>query len=141
MNRAERIKEQLGMPQGTAANKLRKSLLFAYVKRANDDVCHKCGEIIETVEDFSIEHKEPWEGRDAGKFWALDNIAFSHVQCNRPHTRTTNQNRIIKSPEGMNWCGVCKDFLPVEKFSKSKHRVSGYHHRCKDHEHLNRKKT
>jgi hypothetical protein len=34
MNRSERIASQLGMPHGTANNKLRKSVLFEYVRRA-----------------------------------------------------------------------------------------------------------
>jgi hypothetical protein len=35
--------KQLGIPWGTANNKLRKLLLFKYIKIAGEDVCFKCG--------------------------------------------------------------------------------------------------
>ena len=63
--RASRVADQLGMPHGTANAKLRKNLLFKYVKKSGENFCHKCGAEIELVDDLSIEHKLPWEGRDA----------------------------------------------------------------------------
>lgn len=39
---------------------------------------------INTVDELSIEHKEPWENSDNPKelFFNLDNISFSHLKCN-----------------------------------------------------------
>jgi uncharacterized protein YdaU (DUF1376 family) len=41
--------------------------------------------VIETADELSIEHKLPWEGVSVKLFWSLDNIAFSHLRCNRNH--------------------------------------------------------
>lgn len=75
----------LGMPFGTACNRLRKNVLFRLLKKLSENVCFKCGQLIDIVDDLSIEHKLPWEGRSAELFWDLENIAFSHLHCNRPH--------------------------------------------------------
>lgn len=82
----ERKSATLGMPHGTAQHRLRKNIMFQYVERCGDNFCFKCGAEIESPETMSIEHKLPWEGVSADLFWSLDNIAFSHVQCNRPHS-------------------------------------------------------
>lgn len=77
--------EQLGMSFGTASNRLKKMILFALVKsRSGLDRCYRCGESIESVEELSIEHKEPWLDSDNPKelFFDLQNIAFSHLSCN-----------------------------------------------------------
>jgi 5-methylcytosine-specific restriction endonuclease McrA len=100
MNRNERRAQQLGMPHGTANNKLKKQLLFKYVVMARDNICFKCGETIDSVDELSIEHKEPWEGRDTSLFWDLNNITFSHLVCNTPHTNRAEKLR--KSTVGSN---------------------------------------
>src|SRR5271170_1579899 len=82
----EKKTQTLGMPFGTACGRLRKNILFHLLTRLKENICFKCGLTIEKVEDLSIEHKLPWEGRSADLFWSLDNIAFSHLHCNRPHT-------------------------------------------------------
>lgn len=74
--------KQLGMPFGTANHRLRKQLLFRYVVRCGDNFCYKCTLEITTIEDFSIEHKKPWQGISNDLFWDLDNIAYSHLKCN-----------------------------------------------------------
>lgn len=75
---------QLGMPYGTACNKLRKSLLFSLIKELNKNVCYQCGKIIESEDELSIEHKIPFiDSEDPKKlFFDLSNIAFSHLKCN-----------------------------------------------------------
>ncbi len=80
-----RKKAFLGMPHGTATARLRKSILFHLIQKLSENICFKCSEKIEKVEDLSIEHKLPWEGVSVELFWSLDNIAFSHLRCNRPH--------------------------------------------------------
>jgi len=70
------------MPYGTAMYRLRKSLMFELVRRLGENVCYRCEAEIEDAAAMTIEHKEPWENRDAALFWDLGNIAFSHSWCN-----------------------------------------------------------
>lgn len=79
----ERAK-QLGMSVGSARNKLHKSILFKLICDTNQNKCYQCGEIIESVDDLSIEHKEPWLHKDNAidLYFDLNNIAFSHLSCN-----------------------------------------------------------
>ena len=74
----------LGVAHGTAANRLRKNILFSLVCRLALNECYQCGEEIISVDDLSIEHKEPWLQADdpVKSFFDLDNIAFSHLSCN-----------------------------------------------------------
>jgi hypothetical protein len=80
--RKRKAVETLGMPQGTASNRLRKMLLFRQLEKHNENVCVRCNQIILTVEELSVEHIKPWEGISAELFWDLDNVAFSHLNCN-----------------------------------------------------------
>jgi hypothetical protein len=78
----QRKQEQLGMPLGTASARLRKLVMFRLTQRLGEDICYRCKQQIETAEEFSIEHKEPWFNVDSSPFWDLDNVAFSHLSCN-----------------------------------------------------------
>jgi len=80
----EKMKQMLGMSQGTAANRLRKAIMFQLVQETNKDVCYQCEKKIETLSQFSIEHMEPWQKADDPKhaFFDLNNISFSHLSCN-----------------------------------------------------------
>lgn len=133
MNRAQRRSEQLGMPYGTANNRLRKNILFQYVVKAGDNFCFKCGSEIKTVEELSIEHKLPWEGRDTELFWDIDNIAFSHLACNRPHNNVGGGAKRRKiGPEGTAWCATCKTHKLVVSFNKNSATWNGYQPQCKE---------
>ena len=81
MNKKE---QQLGMNPGTAANQLRKIILFDFVKINHLDICFHCNDIIKSENELSIEHKVPWlDSEDPkGLFFSLENIAFSHLSCN-----------------------------------------------------------
>jgi len=85
--------EFLGMPVGTAQGRLRKNIMYTLVKRAGLDKCYVCEETIESVKDFSIEHKIPWLHNDRALFWDLDNIAFSHLSCNSSSARRPLRER------------------------------------------------
>lgn len=125
--------EQLGMPYGTASGRLRKMLMFKFAQELGYDVCFKCEGKIDTVQELSIEHKEPWFDRPNGveKFWDLDNIAFSHLSCNtRDRNGSIKQRRV--GPEGTVWCHHCKEFKPEERFWKNKSRWNGYYLQCKE---------
>lgn len=82
---------QLGMPIGTASNKLKKEVLFSLLKKLGEDVCFQCNEKIENSDSLSIEHKIPYLDSDDPKklFFDLDNISFSHLTCNVSARRTT----------------------------------------------------
>ena len=72
------------MNPGTAANRLRKNLMFAMSKQLGVNWCYQCGAEIENPQDMPIEHKQPWMGADNphDAFFDLSNIAFSHPNCN-----------------------------------------------------------
>lgn len=131
-SRSARLASQLGMPHGTAANKLRKNIMFHLLKKLTENICFVCHFRIEKVEDLSIEHKEPWEGRSVELYWSLDNIAFSHLKCNRQHAFVGGIGRRIKSPDGMNWCRTHKQYLPVDRFSTQPSRWNGLCFDCRD---------
>ena len=129
-NSSTRKSAFLGMPHGTATNRLRKLVLFDLLRRHNENVCFKCTSLIETADELSIEHKQPWEGRDVNLFWDLNNIAFSHLRCNTQHQY--NPVRIFRA-SGTNWCSDCKDFKPVSEFNANNWHWTGYDTVCKTH--------
>lgn len=118
--------EQLGMPYGTAANRLRKMLMFKFAQELGKDRCFKCGEKIETERELSIEHKKAWFNIDPDLFWDLDNIAFSHLSCNRP------DNPYRKHPVGHHRCYVCKEVKPFSEFYKNNYSRTGHQTHCKE---------
>jgi len=76
--------EALGANASTLQARLSRQLLFKYVGLSNDVFCYRCASKIESIEEFSIEHKVSWLNSDSPKdlFMDLDNIAFSHLECN-----------------------------------------------------------
>lgn len=76
--------DQLGMPIGTATNKLRKKIIFHFIKLLELDNCYRCKKKIESEEVLSIEHKESWldSNNPVEEFFDINNIAFSHLICN-----------------------------------------------------------
>jgi hypothetical protein len=140
MSRSERIVQQLGMSQGAASGRLKKILLFQFLVRLKENFCFRCKAEIVSVEDLSVEHKEPWEGISADLFWDLNNIAYSHLKCNvickRPGTGISFRK---VGPEGTAWCWKCDKFLSVENFSANKFRWNNLNALCKEHQHYLRK--
>jgi hypothetical protein len=140
MNSNQRKARFLGMPHGTAAGKLRKNILFHLLKKHNENVCERCKTLIESVDDLSIEHIKPWENVSVDLFWDLENIAFSHLHCNRPHVYNSSGAHLRKiGPEGTAWCTGCKKFELIENFWKDSHNYTGLSKFCKNTKHLNRK--
>lgn len=80
----QRKNEQLGMNYGTASHKLKKSMMFYMAQELGMDTCFQCEKTIQTLEEFSVEHKVPWlDSEDPlAFFFAIENIAFSHLGCN-----------------------------------------------------------
>jgi hypothetical protein len=93
--RTDKIIEQLGMPLGTASNKLKKNILFELVKTCGLNKCFRCNNTIENVNEFSIEHKESWfDSNDPkGLFFNIDNIAYSHLKCNSGAAKQKIRNK------------------------------------------------
>ena len=123
--------EQLGIPFGTANNRLRKSILFQLLKKYGDNVCFHCHEEIKDISQLSIEHKKPWLDADPSLFWDIDNIGFSHLSCNVSASRVNIWNK-REAPEGMCWCSKHQAFLPIDLFYHRKDRKKPYHAYCKD---------
>jgi len=109
--------DQLGMPYGTAFSALRKAILFKMAQKLEEDICFHCQLKIESIEQFSIEHKIPWLDNDPALFWDLNNIAFSHLSCNLKAARKSNK---IDWPSGQAWCAKCKQMKSVNSFPESK---------------------
>jgi hypothetical protein len=121
----------LGLPHGTAAGRLRKMILFHLLQKHGENVCFQCAEPIETVDELSIEHKQPWEGISLELYWSMDNIAFSHLRCNRPHRNVGGGIGKRKvGPEGTAWCVKCKAFYAVSEFMRNRSRWNGLQNRC-----------
>jgi hypothetical protein len=102
--------------------------------RLEENICFKCAKEIVTVDELSIEHKEPWEGRSAELFWDLNNIAFSHLRCNTIHRVKIGEYNTAKrkiGPEGTAWCIGCQKFESIENFYKSPTRWNGLQGYCK----------
>lgn len=125
--------ESLGMPWGTANNRLRKLILFHLLCKLGENVCFVCKKPIESVEVLSIEHKEPWQGRDPKLFWDMDNISFSHLRCNQPHMRNSFPPPPRRFNDGVQClCLVCDKIKPVEDFAKNVTRWDGLAADCRD---------
>jgi hypothetical protein len=75
-NSNQRRAEILGMPFGTACNKLRRMVMFDLLRRHEENVCFKCGKLILKAEDLTLEHKETWQDGGSALFWDLNNIVF-----------------------------------------------------------------
>lgn len=127
--RADRRRQKLGMPQGTACNRLVKMILFDLAKRLELTACFRCGHQIESRKEFTIEHMADWEYSDNPQaiFFDLDNISFSHHRCNvghaarkrRIHATTTDEYkaeyaRLKAQPEK----------LAVKMAEKKRHRAN-----------------
>jgi hypothetical protein len=74
----------LGEVYSSARGRLMKMILFQLAKETNKNICFQCGEEIKTIGELSIEHKKPWMKSKNPKesFYDLNNIAFSHLDCN-----------------------------------------------------------
>ena len=121
--------DTLGMPHGTAANKLRKTVLFHLLKKLGEDTCFRCNEQIVNLEDLSMEHKKPWEGISADLFWDINNIAFAHLRCNIRNHRTPHK---VRFGGDTSWCSRCKKFKQKNDFYTNASSVSGVQSECKD---------
>lgn len=120
----------LGMPYGTATNKLRKMLLFECVKMLGADSCYRCRNKIETLEEFSIEHTISWQGTSNPKetFFDLSKIAYSHLRCNV--VAGNNERRIYASPLEKSRAESKRQYSDPVRYRKHlDDKKAGYHRR------------
>jgi len=122
----------ISMSFGRACHRLRKIIIFDLVKQLSLDLCHRCGNLIEDIADFSVEHKKSWLFKDVNLFWDLNNIAFSHLKCNvynKPRNRMETAGEDCE--KGFHWCSSHKKCLPIKLFGKDSKRYSGLRTHCK----------
>lgn len=132
MSKANKKKaEQLGMNHSTANARLRKDLIFYMMRKLGEGNCYQCGEEILSIDDMSIEHKEPWlDSEDpVGLFFNIENIAFSHLSCNVGAARRSNTTITYGDSQACNSCGEIKK---LGEFDQHKARANGYVGECKD---------
>ena len=118
--------KQLGMNPSTASNRLVKDLLFRFGAESLD--CYRCGEELER-ENFSIDHKVPWLDSDdpLGLYFDLENVTFSHKDCNRAAARNGQTITAGHGTTGMyrkRGCR-CDQCTAAQRIAASKLRTSG----------------
>lgn len=134
----ERRCSQLGMDAATATARLKKQLMFHMAQQLNMTTCFRCGKEIERWEELSLDHKEPWLYVDVQLFWNMDNLAFSHWECNTKHQRPARKEfvkggSLLRKGDNENvWCNKCKQVKPRDEFSANKSNWNGLQNRCND---------
>lgn len=117
--RIDRASQALGMSFSKARHRLERQILLKLLTDAGNNVCYQCSGTIETVQDLSIEHKQPWRKKHVELFWDLDNIAFSHFSCN---SRAGSLNVVPANfkpvTDGQAWCSGCQVERPIDEFHR-----------------------
>jgi len=127
----KRVTAFLGASHHTARNRLNRKILYHLAGNLGLLDCWQCGKFIETVEEFSVEHKSPYLWVDVDLYWDMDNIAFSHYACNAKKIRNGkppkhNYSRYANS--GCR-CDICvKDMSRYNKLKQTKPVPQGVTH-------------
>ncbi|MBU2007474.1 MAG: hypothetical protein KKF08_19055 [Gammaproteobacteria bacterium] len=118
--------DQLCIHPATAANQLKKIILFDLLKQLNKNQCFQCNKSIDTVNELSIEHKIPYldSSNPVELFFDLNNIAFSHLICNIGAARQTKIIRHPSSQAYMKGCR-CKECKNIENLRRKDQRKRG----------------
>lgn len=98
---------KLNMSVGKANYILSKKIIYHFAKILKKDCCYRCGDTIENLKEFSIEHKIDWlhSNNPSGNFFKYGNISFSHLECNvanrykNKYETKKNKNEVL----GMNF--------------------------------------
>ena len=82
--RTKKMEDILGEKLSTAKSRLNRILIFELAKKCGLDKCFRCGELIDDLDDFTVDHKESWllSNQASKLFYDIENIAFSHGKCN-----------------------------------------------------------
>jgi HNH endonuclease len=122
----------LGENFSTATARLKRNLMFQMAQRLGLDSCFRCHNSIQTAEEISVDHKEPWLYVSKELFWNLNNLAFSHKRCNTTDRKELNKaNNTRQNPVGKNWCGRCKRFRLIKYFGIKRSSNDGLSSTCK----------
>lgn len=123
---------------GKARNKLHNVIMFDMALKLNLLTCFRCKLQIESVDEFSIDHKIPYLYGTSALFWDLDNIAFSHKVCNSKASRVDTdaciqfkESRRRRVKDGFSFCSKCKIEKEVENFGKVSAMWNGLNSICK----------
>lgn len=119
------------MTYGKAKHRLMRMLLFQLAQKAQWTQCFVCKQEIQSVDELTVEHKKPWLDVSSELFWDLNNVAFSHASCNKPHRKGGVSLRKV-GPEGQNWCCSHQAFLDNKLFHKNSARWNGLAKDCKE---------
>jgi hypothetical protein len=126
----EKKRALLGIPYGTANARLKKALLFSLAKRLGLTYCYRCGAVIETIDDFSIEHKKAWASAvdPIAAFYDIDNIAFSHLICNI--SAATRPNKIYNDSKEQKRVAAARFYsIPENRERHLRKKREAYHKR------------
>jgi hypothetical protein len=106
MDYNQRKAKVLGENPSTAQHKLKKLVLFDILQTFGLDLCYRCELPIETVEQLSLEHIQPWLNAKNPRetFYDLDNISFSHLTCNISHaSKPTKKYDTLQEKKKAEW--------------------------------------
>lgn len=70
------------MSESAAKNRLNRNLLYEMARSIVPLKCYKCNQPIHSPQDLAIEHLSDWR-QFPQKYWDLDDLIFTHVDCNR----------------------------------------------------------
>lgn len=119
--------QSLGMNHATAANRLKRDLLFYFVTK-DGIVCHHCNKPMER-DNFSIEHIVPWLYAENAVelFFDLKNITFAHLKCNIlkrriPEKLTAEEIRIRRNERNAEY--RARTYCPIKR--KERYIEKGY---------------
>jgi len=101
---------------------------------------------IPAYQEYLEQHPEsflPEETKDTASLDRIDpkghyEIGNLQVISMGENARLSNQHRNVHAPEGMAWCSICQQYLPVDQFAKSTRRFNGLQKRCRQCEHIKR---
>lgn len=89
---AKRKNEKLGMPQGTARNRLINNIVLSFFDLRDGLECFRCGDHIDYEEEsWNIDHVLPWgmsedlDREPLDLYLDVDNVVLSHASCNAIH--------------------------------------------------------
>jgi hypothetical protein len=85
--------EQLGMPNSTAQNRMKKNKILQVFRKHGEDKCYHCGNPILTMKEMVFDHITPWLDNDVGLFWDSENIVFAHISCSMKKRATRRKNK------------------------------------------------
>lgn len=122
MNNNKTRAKVLGMPYGTAQNKLRKQIMFRLAQKLDSHYCFQCEDAIDSADNLSVEHMKPWFP-DPDLYWDLDNIAFSHLSCNSGARRREKSQHGTARRYGVHGCR-CESCTVANTEQTRKYRAS-----------------